>query len=375
MNYLIKRESTRVIVIAPGSVPGNATLSYLFSLGVWDIISPDITADEVSIYSELKECLSRDKSYAKGVKWFIGTSDLYSANTVMKEVKVIKEVPKYVTVNFTNKIFTVWGNAQFACEFAYYTALNTQYNVLLVDLDFTALYTDIYLGLYEQFQSGIEHNISFTNLLESVKDGDVSKDIILSGSTQVVNKLNLIASEYIHINYAKFQNYPIENLIDAAHRHFDILIINVNSSINDPFTIQALESSQINLVPIKANVATVNKYMRYIEVLDGNNNIPLDKHKVIAYCYKNGVDMDIGMIRRIFDTCYLNKISYSDAREIKYGKGDIYSNAMTDINRHEYNTVLNMLGIAIKPTFLDKLKMRFARYITNMEVNNEVTKK
>lgn len=70
LSYKLKKENTRIIIIAPDCVPGNPVLSFLFSLGIWDILSP--SKESLDLFREsLINCLNSSPSYSKGVKWFV----------------------------------------------------------------------------------------------------------------------------------------------------------------------------------------------------------------------------------------------------------------------------------------------------------------
>lgn len=99
MNYKMKRESTRIIIIAPNCLPGNPIMSFLFSLGIWDFLNPKGDKGDLTIIESLNECLQRQPSYQKGVKWFIGSQENDSQVSNIKEkIKLEKEVSERTVV-------------------------------------------------------------------------------------------------------------------------------------------------------------------------------------------------------------------------------------------------------------------------------------
>jgi len=104
MKYKILNENTQIIIIAPGSKPGDELIYKLVTLvQVYDIIVPDeyteeYTEEEYTVFSHLIFSINNPATYKRAVKW-LNFDDNITSNKEKSKVKVVeKEVEKTVTV-------------------------------------------------------------------------------------------------------------------------------------------------------------------------------------------------------------------------------------------------------------------------------------
>lgn len=69
----ILNDAARIIIIAPNAAPGDAILSQLVTMGVYDILNPCFENDgDYDISDQLLNLLNRKPSYSQAVKWDVG---------------------------------------------------------------------------------------------------------------------------------------------------------------------------------------------------------------------------------------------------------------------------------------------------------------
>lgn len=89
--YRIIREATQIVIIAPDYVPGNALISALVRMGIYDIIAPKLDAmEEKEITNSLLSVLEKPSTYSKAVRWDTGAAVFDGKVDVKEKVKVEK---------------------------------------------------------------------------------------------------------------------------------------------------------------------------------------------------------------------------------------------------------------------------------------------
>lgn len=124
MNFKIRRDTTRIIILAPGVEPGDSLMSFFFSVGIYDILN----SRSDSIKDVLLDCLQSSPSYKRGVRWFTGQVDAPSQQTSSPadEDKVIEFREKIigtVTVAFAS-VRPGLGCSFLALQAAFYLSYN-----------------------------------------------------------------------------------------------------------------------------------------------------------------------------------------------------------------------------------------------------------
>lgn len=124
--YKVQRSETRIILFAPGKKPGDKLISNLVSLGVWDIVAPDLPEldeenddEEIDfeVWPEIKNRLNNTYAYGNAVRWHVVSDDFQTereevVHHVKGQTKVItKKVKKVETkVVVEHKYVTVPNN-------------------------------------------------------------------------------------------------------------------------------------------------------------------------------------------------------------------------------------------------------------------------
>jgi len=275
------------------------------------------------------------------------------------EIEKIKEVPLYIP--FKNKVISVWGNAEFACELAQYINNNTEYNILLIDLDFTVLKIGYCLSLQNKINDSMSCYITYKNVLEGLSEPGMTKELFIKNCIKKGPKFHVLVSDYYSENYENYKKYSIKSLLDFAYRNFEITIVNINPSIHDHYAIEALTYSQYNLIPIKANILTLVEYLRYIDILENKYGISKDKLCFIAYQYRKGIDIDLLELKSLLQTNYYMSITYNENRECQRSNGYANKLKLSEKNIQEYKNLLIKLEITTKPSMWERIKRKKSR--------------
>lgn len=145
----IFNDSARIIIIAPNAVPGDAAISHLVTMGVYDILNPSV-GDEpfYDISDQLFDMLNRRPSYSYAVRWDrsavnIAVSDDYTdsgssqKNDADKKeiVTVIKEKIVGTVIIGVAGISPGIGCTHMSVAIAYYLAKYTDSNVAVMELN------------------------------------------------------------------------------------------------------------------------------------------------------------------------------------------------------------------------------------------------
>jgi hypothetical protein len=92
--YRLLRDN-RIVIIAPGRVPGDSTISTLLGLQILDIVAPSAIEDEEQIDGEIallvKQQLAMKPSYGNAIRWDVKTNETASIKKVLKRETVRKE--------------------------------------------------------------------------------------------------------------------------------------------------------------------------------------------------------------------------------------------------------------------------------------------
>jgi hypothetical protein len=84
--YRVKRGDTRIIIISPNAKPGNQLLSQIVTLGIYDILTPDVQDDSSSnIGKAILEKIETPSTYSQAVRFDIGANMIQEEDTDEKE--------------------------------------------------------------------------------------------------------------------------------------------------------------------------------------------------------------------------------------------------------------------------------------------------
>ena len=215
MNIKILRPSTRIIVLAPGVVPGDSSMSFFFSLGIWDILNPS----DGELKEVLLDCLQSSPSLNKGVRWFTGQTQpvapVASSSTVVTEIEFRDKIIGTVTVAFAG-VRSGIGCSFLALQAAFYLGYNYKDKKIAL-VSFNSFRDFLSLGGLESFSgnSFTYKDIDFFNacdvaLLLSRREYDY---IVLDiGVLKTRQGNSLVASPF----YAEFLRSDIQFLVSGS---------------------------------------------------------------------------------------------------------------------------------------------------------------
>lgn len=215
MNFKILRPSTRIIVLAPGVVPGDSSMSFFFSLGIWDILNQS----DGALKEVLLDCLQSSPSLNKGVRWFTGqtqpVSPIANSSSVVKEIEFRDKIIGTVTVAFAG-VRSGIGCSFLALQAAFYLGYNYKDKKIAL-VSFNSFRDFLSLGGLESFSgnSFTYKDIDFFNacdvaLLLSRREYDY---IVLDiGVLKTRQGNSLVASPF----YAEFLRSDIQFLVSGS---------------------------------------------------------------------------------------------------------------------------------------------------------------
>lgn len=347
--------------------------NWLVSKGIYDVF-----VDGKCTFQDIHEAVIREQKVI--VKKEIQKEYIEKEKIITKE-KVIKEV---ISVNFKKLVLSVWGNAEFACELAYITARLTRFRVLLLNLDFISPTADIYLNLCDRL-NGLARDppksFGLGYVIEALEKRYLTPGVFEQACLKRKESDNL----YILMDTGgidscdRYKGKDISGLIDQLYRDFDIVILILNKSIYDPFTITALLKSDYNIIAIPANADAVKEFEACFLYMNVKHNIPVDKSRFVAYEYKKGVNYPLSHLKDIFtENCFLGTVSYSAEREMYRNLNSCYAKWIVKKNPAEYINILSKLNIIPRRTLGHKIRdwlmkkaSKITRKITKKEIGGE----
>jgi len=263
---------------------------------------------------------------------------------------------------FKKLVITIWDNAEFGCEMAYVAARLTGYKVMLVDLDLLSPKADIFLNVKKTpdriFTEGVLNESGLNIVMSSIEKNLLTPGILTEASVRhrELRNLHILTGNYRLDNYEYYRDESLTALIEKAYLHFDITILLVNRSIYDSYTVISLIRSDINLIPVRADMDRLREFNRYLVFLKEKQQILLDKSKFVAYEYDAQVNLSFKTIEAVTGRNYLGSIRYS-AKRARYRNLRVsYARRMEKEVRGDYGKMLAALGIMPGRTFFQALK-------------------
>ncbi|NSW90486.1 MAG: serine/threonine protein kinase [Firmicutes bacterium] len=253
--------------------------------------------------------------------------------------------------NFKRLILTIWDNTEFACELAYITSKMTELDILLVDLDLLSPKADLFLNIKKYSErlvgEGVLNESGINIVLDSIEKGYFTRENLLGAciKRKELKNLYILTGNYRLENYEYYNNESLVKFIEKASQIFDVLILAVNKSIYDSFTVISLIKSDLNIVPICADIDKFREFNNYIVFLKEKQQIQLDKTKFVAFDYNPSCNLQENAIEEITQRNYFGKIRYCP-RRAKYRNLKIsYARKMDKGVINDYISILQNLRI------------------------------
>lgn len=286
-------------------------------------------------------CVKDMRKDLEGLKNPVKKRSFWGDNFLVKERKSTNNREIY----FRSINLAIWDNIEFACELAYIAAKSSGLNVLLADLDLLSPKADIILDLSKycgkDTKSGI--NKAFELYEKKGLTRDQLVDICIKRNE--LKNLHILTGNYRIENYEYYSNEAFANLIENLKRIFEIVIIAVNRSIYDSFTAISLMKSDINVIPLKAEIASFREFNEYLFFLNQKQNMSYEKNKFVAYEYKSVSGLSDYHLNEITRGNYIGSIGYCPKREKLRNKGTPYVKQMDKKISMEYSALLKKLKI------------------------------
>ncbi len=334
--------------IPPYEIKPVRQLNNTYTKHIEYLISRCTEQDPNKRFQTVEEIITFIEHISSGHKQSIGASETELLKPPADKTPISMQEKN--TIVFKKTIFTVWGCAEFASEFAVMAAQLSSFEVLIINLDFTAQKLDYFMNI-QQIKKGV-----FNEVLEAVAQKKLTKGKFKTACYQkdALKNLYILLSDYDIDNYHRYKDINIEDLIQSAYRYFDICMINVNPSIFDIYTIYALKNADYNLIPIVPSIDNIRVYRTQTAYIQKKHNIPMEQTRYIAYEYKKHVSPSIGDIKNeVGHQKYLGHISYQTQRENLRNYNISFADQMQRRYIDEYIDILakfNIVPRRIMPT-------------------------
>jgi MinD-like ATPase involved in chromosome partitioning or flagellar assembly len=271
---------------------------------------------------------------------------LFTGNLSLSKNKKTNRIPPYKSM-----IITVWDNTEFACELAYVTAKLTSLNILIADIDLLCPIADLMLNIKKYpekiIREGILNESGLNIVLDSAAKGTLTRESFFSAciKRKEAGNLYILTGNYRLENYEYYSNESLTIFIDKSSQIFDVVILAVNKSIYDAFTMISLIKSDINIIPVYAVVHKLREFNNYIVFLKDKQKIPLDKNKFVAYEYNNKIHLLETVINEATQYNYLGSVRYCPQREKYRNQRIAYSQKMDKKVEEDYIEILRKINI------------------------------
>jgi len=258
-------------------------------------------------------------------------------------------------------VLTVWDNTEFACELAYIAAKTTGLNVLLADMDLLAPKADLFLNV-SKFSPARYRGIYRSSGINVVMD-EASKNTFVPESIKSacvkrreIQNLYILTGSYSLEDYEYYEDSYFVKLIEYAYRVFDLVILAVNKSIYDSFTVIALKKSDYNIIAVNADMDKIREFNRYLVFLENKQNIPIKKSLFVAYEYNPLLNLEKYAISESTGGCFIGRVSFDKARSKCRNLKIPYVRRMSREVYREYLDILRYFNILPKPGPLKVMK-------------------
>jgi cellulose biosynthesis protein BcsQ len=281
--------------------------------------------------------------------------------------------------SFKKLILTVWANPHFGCELAYLAAKNSEFSVMLIDLDLLSPTTDLLLNV-PKYPENIRwdnkiNNSSLDILMDSIDKNYLTSDIICEASVKrkELKNLYIVTGNYNLNNYEYYSDRNLVKLLDKSYQYFDITILLVNKSIYDSFTVISLLKSDYNIIPIRSDIDRLREFNSYVNFLKEKQHIPEGKNKFVIYGYDSNC-LDRKLTNQVTGGSCIGSIRKSEKREKSRNLKTPYVRRIEKNILNEYIEILSYFNIVPKSTFFRKMKEHFKDIYRSLRALARVSK-
>lgn len=258
------------------------------------------------------------------------------------------------STNLDKRVITIWDNGEFACELAYTAARLSGRTVLLADLDLLSPSADIYLNV-RKFQSsasgsGMFGNTGLNIVLEAAEKKIIEGDIIKKAAVRrrELGNLYVLTGCYNLEDYEYYSNDCLIMLIDCAIRSFDIVILAVNRSIYDSYTVLSLDRSDINIFAVRPGIRELRDCNNWIAHLKQKQKITSDKYKYVMFDWNPDNSWQKEFVQKVMGSELIGVIRESSRRARYRNLKAAYVQKMEGRVAEDYRALLSKIGIMRK---------------------------
>lgn len=133
---------------------------------------------------------------------------------------------------------------------------------------------------------------------------------------KVTPHLHLLLGNYNMYNYEHYDEHKIKQLLDQLKTFYQVIVLNVGSSLYDVMTMIGLHMSNINVFVTEAQLHEVRYQYNAIKLLNAKQGIPESKNVVLAKLpdtrfLKSGYNPLQSVYKSLFRSQYIGSISES----------------------------------------------------------------
>lgn len=361
--YRIMNNYTQLIVIAPNCEPGNELLHSLVTMGIYDIFSP--AGDEIekmNISASLIDMIKKPTSYKKAVRWVIDKEVNINDSSIV--IEKIVEVEGEKPDSFKKLILTVWDNAEFGCELAYMAAKLSGLEVLLVDADLLSPKADLILNVNRQPDNikteGLFGNSGLNIIMDTIEKNVFTPTFFTEAcvNRKELKNLHVLTGNYSIENYEYYTKDSYKIFLEKCYHAFDLVIVLVNRSMYDLFTLISLDKSDYNIIAIKPDLISIRDFNSHIQFLHEKQHINKDKFKFIGFETIEGLGIKDSILKEVTEDNFLGHVSYSSKRAAYRNLKAPYIRRIPIKQIDEYKDILAYFKIIPKRKFMDRIRSR-----------------
>lgn len=332
------------------------------------LFGPDKNIDDNKIY-----LLENEREIVEPIIKYVDRiveKPIIQTEVVEKVIEKTRTVEKIVEFegnkpdSFKKLILAIWDNAEFGCELAYMAAKVSKLEVLLVDADLLSPKVDLILNINKQPNNikaeGIFKDSGLNILVDTIEKNVYSPAFFSEAciNRKELKNLHILTGNYDIENYEYYTEESYKIFLEKCYYAFDIVIVLVNRSMYDLFTLKTLEKSDFNLIATKPDLLSIRDFNSQIQFLYDKQAIDKDKFKFIGYENKN-IGIKNNIFREVTENNFLGYISYSKKREAYRNLKIPYVRRLKLNEKEEYKDVLAYFNISSRRTFANKLVNRF----------------
>jgi len=270
-----------------------------------------------------------------------------------------------------SKTIGVFGNSELAAELSCIAALNSDLNILIVDIDTLLPSLDMKLNISKHPKKVVSFTDSIDNTglniaIDAVNKNLLSREMLLECTVQKYKNLYVMSGNHNIENYEYMLTKPLYSLVEKAKEIFDIVILSATNFIYDRYTLICMEISDIVLVTIDSNINMVRNTNNLLDYVSRNKGILQSKFKYVLFEYLNNTDLPLKVVKELSGYQIVGIIPFNIERRSFRNKRVPYAKHMDFKTVKQYIKLLRNINIDIK--FPKKpLNKRFHKFIKNIK--------